>query len=371
MPDGRVFIFGLSDAFGGGEALTVAVACALAATRDVVLVTRPDSPTMRAGSAAGLATTSLDLGPKLGRRTALRSSMRFAFARRALFGFFDAHTSMRDWCVLQYKWEELLWGGSPVPPWVCVWEHGPIPPLITRVPYARARLVRTFRNADLVLAWSAPAAASICELTGVQSVRVDAGVDAQAVAEAVVSRESYRDQLLDGRPATGVVVAYVGRLAEDKGIDALTRAMPLIPNATLLLAGDGPARQQLIRLCRALGIANRVLFLGHVDRPLAVLAAADVSVLLSSSPGEGRPLSVIESAAVGTPVVGAARSNAIAALASEGLASGVTDISPECVASAIVAAACQPRELHSTPSWDEVGKHLGQLLADASRVGRA
>ena len=68
-----------------------------------------------------------------------------------------------------------------------------------------------------------------------------------------------------------------------------------------MICGEGPARPRLEDLASRLGVGARTRWLGFVDDPLPQLAAADTAVLLSSSPGEGRPLSAIEAAAVGTP----------------------------------------------------------------------
>ncbi|MGH7210116.1 MAG: glycosyltransferase, partial [Acetobacteraceae bacterium] len=47
----------------------------------------------------------------------------------------------------------------------------------------------------------------------------------------------------------------LGRLHEEKGFDVLVRALPDLPGATLVLAGDGPERAALVRLAASLGVA--------------------------------------------------------------------------------------------------------------------
>ena len=61
---------------------------------------------------------------------------------------------------------------------------------------------------------------------------------------------------------------FVGRLVEKKGLHYLIHALPLIleryPQATLLIAGDGPEKNNLERASVKLGIKEHVRFLGAV-----------------------------------------------------------------------------------------------------------
>lgn len=74
------------------------------------------------------------------------------------------------------------------------------------------------------------------------------------------------------------------------------------PAICLALAGTGPLSEEARRLAAAKGVADRVKFLGfRRDIPL-LMAAADVTVLPSER--EGLPRVVMESMAIGTPVIG-------------------------------------------------------------------
>jgi glycosyltransferase involved in cell wall biosynthesis len=74
-----------------------------------------------------------------------------------------------------------------------------------------------------------------------------------------------------------------------------------VPEATFVLAGDGPLRPRLEELARSLGLAERVLFLGHRDDVPALLASCDLFVLPSLY--EGLPLSLLEAMASGRPAI--------------------------------------------------------------------
>lgn len=72
-------------------------------------------------------------------------------------------------------------------------------------------------------------------------------------------------------PLTGPpTVAFAGRLVATKGVDVLLRAFAAaatrVPDARLLIAGDGPLRARLEADAASAGIGDRVAFLGHVSR---------------------------------------------------------------------------------------------------------
>ena len=68
-------------------------------------------------------------------------------------------------------------------------------------------------------------------------------------------------------------ILYFGRLSSEKGVDDLIRAMPQVPHVDLVIAGDGPRKNELERLAIELRLAN-VKFVGHLgpeerDRQIA------------------------------------------------------------------------------------------------------
>lgn len=104
-----------------------------------------------------------------------------------------------------------------------------------------------------------------------------------------------------GLDPDGDVVVYLGALSPEKRVDVAVDAVALLPPTTrLLLAGDGPLREQLETRGREM-LGQRAIFLGPRGDAARVLAAADVLVLPSDS--EGLPGVVIEAGFVGLPVV--------------------------------------------------------------------
>ena len=111
---------------------------------------------------------------------------------------------------------------------------------------------------------------------------------------ALPSREEARAAL----GVEGPLLAFAGRLGPAKALDVLLDALGELPDATLLLAGDGPERARL----EARG-DERATFLGARTRGevLELFRAADASVLTSA--WENFPHTVVEALAVGTPVL--------------------------------------------------------------------
>jgi glycosyltransferase involved in cell wall biosynthesis len=115
-----------------------------------------------------------------------------------------------------------------------------------------------------------------------------------------------RDELRARLGVDGKVLAYAGRLTEQKSLDVALEALADSPEVTLLVAGEGPERSRLEGRAAELGLDGRIRFLGAVDRDqvLRVFRAADASLLSSS--WENFPHTIVEALAVGTPVIATA-----------------------------------------------------------------
>lgn len=103
----------------------------------------------------------------------------------------------------------------------------------------------------------------------------------------------------------GPLVLFVGRLRHYKGVDVLIRAMQDVPDAQALIAGIGPEEAGCRALAGALGLGERVHFLGEpTDDELAALyRAADLFVLPSTNRAEMFGIVQIEAMASGLPVI--------------------------------------------------------------------
>ncbi|GDX15920.1 GDP-mannose-dependent alpha-(1-6)-phosphatidylinositol monomannoside mannosyltransferase [Actinomycetes bacterium] len=110
------------------------------------------------------------------------------------------------------------------------------------------------------------------------------------------------------------IIISVGRLVHRKGQDSLIQAMPAvlkkIPNAHLLLVGEGPYKKHLEKLVMRLSLKQNVTFAGRImyDRLPSYLSAADLFAMPSRSrffglEVEGLGIVYLEASACGIPVV--------------------------------------------------------------------
>lgn len=97
----------------------------------------------------------------------------------------------------------------------------------------------------------------------------------------------------------------VARLVPQKGLDVLIEAMKAVgeavPNARLLIAGDGPERSALERLARELGVEDRVSLLGHRGDIAPLMRRA--WLLVHPARWEGFGLVLLEAMRAGLPIV--------------------------------------------------------------------
>lgn len=157
----------------------------------------------------------------------------------------------------------------------------------------------TARRARLTLAKTAETAARVKAL-GAPAVEVYSEVGLPEDELAKLSRLAVR---------TGEPVRFlsIGRQLHWKGFDLGLRAFARIhaecPEATYWLAGDGPERARLQTLCRELGIAEKVTFLGWRSRPEVLEALASCDVLVHPSLHDSGGWACIEAMAAGRPVI--------------------------------------------------------------------
>lgn len=142
------------------------------------------------------------------------------------------------------------------------------------------------------------------------------------------------------------VLVACGRLVEQKDYPTMLRAFRIVRDrhpAKLVVLGDGPLRPELEGMVVTLGLAEHVAFIGFHANPFKYMARG--AVFVQSSRAEGLPGTLVQSMAVGTPVV-------------------ATD--------------CDfgPREVVSsgTDGWlvpvgdaDRLALHIGELLSDRTR----
>ena len=165
----------------------------------------------------------------------------------------------------------------------------------------------------------------------VEEVRVPArkvrtiynGVDTERYARG--DRAAARHAL--GIPGDWAVAGTVGRLDPVKDQAGLIRAFAQTRTgkSALVIAGDGPSRQQLEAVVKELAVGHRVRLLGERSDVPTILRALDVFVLPSL--GEGISNAILEAMATGLPVI-ATRVGGNGELVSDGMTGRLVE--PRC-----------------------------------------
>lgn len=161
---------------------------------------------------------------------------------------------------------------------------------------------------------------------GGDRVIVGRDLDGSGIVTSLVEPGEVRDREGDPWPAIPwrLRLAWAGRLARGKGLEALLDTLAaLVAEAEagyrveLVIIGDGPAHGALEAHAAALGMGDRIHWLGYVsDRRTYLDALASCDLFVSFSPAEGFPKVVLDAMAAGLPVL-ARPSGSLAQLGSD------------------------------------------------------
>lgn len=151
------------------------------------------------------------------------------------------------------------------------------------------------------------------------------------------------EQLGFALPKTVPVLCCVGALIERKGQWIAIEALADLPEARLILAGEGEDEAKLRALASSRGVESRVHFAGAVDHDLLplILSASDVMVLPTVS--EGLANVWVEALACGTPVV-TCNVGGASELITSGLAGQLIDRTAAAVVQGVRDVLAQPRD---------------------------
>lgn len=145
------------------------------------------------------------------------------------------------------------------------------------------------------------------------------------------SRDQTRSEF--GVAGDAPVISFIGRLAPIKRPDRFIETVRLVsaqrPDVRFLVAGDGSEARDLRHFAEHLPI----LMLGWRDDVENVLAASDAVLLTSDN--EGTPLSLIQAALMGRPVV-ATRVGSVPDVVVQGETGWLADPNPGALASAVI-----------------------------------
>lgn len=193
-------------------------------------------------------------------------------------------------------WLLAHWKGIP---WLHI-EHGsgfvelnnPITNIVARLlDETLGRLI--FKRADVVVANSQASARFVQRLAPGRAVAiVYRGVEVTELA-AIPPDQSVRTQ-----HPNQILIAYIGRLIDGKGVADLLRAFAELPAtaAHLLLIGAGPQERTLRQLAAQLQLTTRLTFYGDTPWPKAIACMKAADIIVNPSYTEGLPTAVIEAA---------------------------------------------------------------------------
>ena len=167
----------------------------------------------------------------------------------------------------------------------------------------RLRVAAYLRRAAGIVALSEEAASVLVAHVWAPTQRISVvpnGVPAEGFAPATAP-ERAAARVAFGLAPERPTLLFAAALVEEKGADVAIRALQQLPDAQLLVAGDGSERDRLERLAKEVA-PDRVVFAGSLAEVRPAYAAADI-VVLPSRGGDSMPATLIEAGFCGLPAV--------------------------------------------------------------------
>ena len=209
-----------------------------------------------------------------------------------------------------------------------------------------------------------------CELEEYRNFRLATRIEIIPNAIRLGEYGGVQPKCFDAKP---LVLGYIGRLADDKGIEETIEAIAVLrdrgtTDLELRIAGSGPYERALRELVRARSLEDTVLFVGAVFGQEKLEYWRDIDLFVFPTfHREGLPYTILEALASGTPTI-TTRVGGIPDVIRDGI-EGVLLDTHECrVVSAAIQEAMSDRERLRTMSAaaiDRARQHYGvERLAD-------
>ena len=137
-------------------------------------------------------------------------------------------------------------------------------------------------------------------------IRMGHAADRTALLYAGIDHELFRNNT-EAKTAYPLI-SYIGRLKRYKQVDLIVKAMPIIirefPDAVLEIGGKGDDLPNIEAAVKEANVEKNVRFLGFLSEEEKAKAMACATITATMAEKEGWGITVIESNAAGTPVVG-------------------------------------------------------------------
>jgi glycosyltransferase involved in cell wall biosynthesis len=189
-----------------------------------------------------------------------------------------------------------------------------------------------------------------------------------------------------GRRGGSVRLLSLGRLVPRKGVDDVLRALALVEDAELLVAGGPPAARlakdpealRLREIAAEEGVAERVTFLGQVGRAQAPALICSADVVVCAPWYEPFGLVPLEAMACGKPVVAAAVGGLVDTVVDGVTGRLVPPREPRALADALAALASDPRarreygaagrrRVESRYAWSQIARETASIYREVAR----
>lgn len=191
---------------------------------------------------------------------------------------------------------KLIWNG----PKVIYTEHNQI----YRASPSRRKMFKWFiKNADVFLTVSDDLKRYCEQLTRTKkSIQVlYNGIDGTVYKKVNADRIKKELHIKEGERIIGTAVVISKQKAIHYMLDAFSYVCKERNDTTLVIAGDGPLRSEMIQYAERCGLSDKVIFLGYRRDVPELMSLYEIFLL--SSLWEGHPLCLLEALAVGTPIV--------------------------------------------------------------------
>jgi len=195
------------------------------------------------------------------------------------------------------------------------WEHyvGNYLPRLPKPPlrsFARTVMRLLYGTADILVTPTAEMASVLRGYHIRRKIRIiPSGIDPAMFVADRREAAAWRARLEERHPVLAGKrwLLFVGRVTEEKNVaflvTALARVARAVPDAALVLVGDGPGRDHVERLAARAGLANRVVVTGYLPRAELRHAYANAEIFAFASKTETLGLATIEAMTAGVPVV--------------------------------------------------------------------
>jgi glycosyltransferase involved in cell wall biosynthesis len=164
--------------------------------------------------------------------------------------------------------------------------------------FLRHAVARLLRRADSVVAQSRDTARNVEHIYGVDRKveLIPLGIDRPP--------QNVRGERADfNLPEDAYVMVTAGRVVPRKASTQLIDTLAALPDAFLVVVGDGPEVPAVKQRAAELGVENRLRMLGYVSDEVKYAAYAIADVFVSTAQHEGFGLVFLEAMAFGLPVV--------------------------------------------------------------------